>query len=150
MTTDVALKRRARAALWLALGVAALALIAGGWIVWRFTAPVRVNLEGTAPGLPLEIEIVPASVVARPGEVLSVTYRIRNTAILPVSAFGRLEFDPPAGEAQVQVFLTQCGGLNTYQNSLTTNLAVVFRVQAAGFGGARVVTLRHRFDPASP
>jgi hypothetical protein len=137
---------------WL-IGLAAGLLVvlgAGAWLAWRFAAPVTVTLAGEAPGLPLAIEIVPSTVSARAGEVISVTYRIHNTGLLPVAAFGRLRFDPPQAEDQVQVFLTECGGLNTYQNGQATELAVVFRVAPAGLRGASALTLRHTFDAASP
>jgi hypothetical protein len=133
----------------LAVGLIVL-LAAGGWLAWRYTMPVTVTLEGEAPGLPLEIEIVPSEVRAGAGEVISVTYRIENTGLLPVAAFGRLQFDPPQAEDQVQVFLTECGGLNTYQNGQAIELAVVFRVAPAGLTGTSALTLRHTFDAASP
>jgi cytochrome c oxidase assembly protein Cox11 len=143
-------KQRARGLVVVGAVVALAGVVAGAWLLWRFTAPVRVTLAGSAPDLPLQIEIIPPEITARPGEVISVTYRIRNTELLPVSAFGRLEFDPPQAEDQVQIFLTQCGGLNTFQNGQAIDLAVVFRVQPAGLTGARALTLRHAFDRASP
>jgi cytochrome c oxidase assembly protein Cox11 len=136
---------------WLVVLALLLAVAAGGaWLLWRQVAPVRVTLAAAAPGLPLEFEITPAVVSARPGEVISVTYRVRNAELLPVAAFGRLEFDPPQAEEQVQVFLTQCGGLNTFQHGQVTDLGVVFRVQPAGLTGASALTLRHAFERASP
>jgi cytochrome c oxidase assembly protein subunit 11 len=136
--------------LWVAGLLVVATLAVGAWLFWRFTAPVRVTLAGTAPSLPFEIEITPADVLVRPGEVVSVTYRIHNNNLTPIAAFGRLEFDPPQAEDQVQVFLTQCGGLNTYQNGQSVDLAVVFRVEPAGLFGSSTVTLRHAFDPAAP
>jgi cytochrome c oxidase assembly protein Cox11 len=137
---------------WLIALAAGLIVVAGAvaWLAWRYTAPVTVRLTGEAPGLPLDIEIIPSEVSALAGEVISVTYRIHNTGLLPVAAFGRLAFDPPQAGDQVQIFLTECGGLNTYQNGQATELAVVFRVAPAGLSGASAVTLRHTFDPASP
>ncbi len=135
--------------LWLAVPVL-LVLAAGAWLAWRFVAPVTVNLTTEAAGLPLDIEIIPPQVVARPGEVISVTYRIRNSAITPYSAFGRLEVVPAEAADQVQIFFTQCGGLNTYQASQAIDLFAVFRVEAAGLTGLPAVTLRHTFEAASP
>jgi cytochrome c oxidase assembly protein Cox11 len=148
MTPDTRARRRAWP--WLLAAVLLAAALIGGWLAWRFLAPVTVTLTAEAKGLPLEIDILPPQVTVRPGEVISVTYRIRNTQILPYSAFGRVELDPPSAADQVQIFLTQCGGLNTYQASQAIDLAVVFRVQAAGLSGARFVTLRHTFEAASP
>jgi cytochrome c oxidase assembly protein Cox11 len=138
---------------WLAafvLLLAAAAMAAGAWLLWRRVAPVWVTLAAAAPGLPLEFEIIPSVVIARPGELISVTYRVRNLEQLPVAAFGRLEFDPPQAAAQVQVFLTQCGGLNTFQHGQVTDLDVFFRVQPAGLAGDSALTLRHTFERATP
>lgn len=140
---------RRRVSPWLAAALL-LVLVAGAWLAWRYVAPVTVTLTADAAGLPLEIDIFPAEVVARPGDVISVTYRIRNTAITPYSAFGRLDVVPVSASDQVQVFFTQCGGLNTYQASQAIDLAVVFRVQPAGLTGQRTVILRHTFEAASP
>jgi cytochrome c oxidase assembly protein Cox11 len=145
----LALAPRRRTLPWLG-GVLFIALAAGAWLAWRYLAPVRVLLTSEAAGLPLDIEILPAEVVVRPGDVISVTYRIRNTAITPYSAFGRLEVLPARAADQVQVFFTQCGGLNTYQASQAIDLAVVFRVQPAGPTGQLNITLRHTFEAASP
>jgi hypothetical protein len=137
---------------WLAAFVLLLAaaMAAGAWLLWRRVAPVRVTLAAAAPGLPLEFEIIPSVVIARPGELISVTYRVRNLEQLPVAAFGRLEFDPPQAAAQVQVYLTQCGGLNTFQHGQVTDLDVFFRVQPAGLAGDSTLTLRHAFERATP
>jgi len=127
-----------------------LIVAASAWLAWRFVAPVTVTLTAASAGLPLEIEILPPVVVARPGDVISVTYRIRNSAITPYAAFGRLEVVPAQAADQVQIFFTQCGGLNTYQASQAIDLAAVFRVEAAGLTGRPAVTLRHTFEAASP
>jgi hypothetical protein len=44
--------------------------------------------------------------------------------------------------------MTQCGGVNTFQNEQPRDYYVTFRVQAAGLTGASQITLRHRFMPA--
>jgi cytochrome c oxidase assembly protein Cox11 len=125
-------------------------LLAAAWLGWRFWGPVEVRLEASAPDLPFTIEMLPPVVLARPGEVVSVTYRIRNNAVTPVAAYGTLAVLPAEATGQVQLFLTECGGLNTYQNSLAQDYAVVFRVRPAGLAGTQQVVIRHEFIPASP
>ena len=136
--------------LWaLAAVLAVLLVLAGNWLVYRFTAPVEVRLASAAPGLPFDIEIIPPIVHVRPGELVSVTYRIRNNHLTPVAAWGTLLIEPPAASDQLEIFLTQCGGLNTFQNSIPEDYAVVFRVRAAGLRGQTRLTLRHEFEPAT-
>jgi hypothetical protein len=130
--------------------LAALALAAGGWLAYRYTAPVEVRLASAAPGLPFEIEMLPPVVRVRPGEMVSVTYRIRNTNIMPIAAWGSVRIEPAEAVEQVDVFLTQCGGLNTFQNSVAEDYAVIFRVRPAGLSGATQLTLRHDFEPVTP
>jgi cytochrome c oxidase assembly protein Cox11 len=123
---------------------------AGGWLVWRYTAPVRVSFAAEIGDLPFTVETLPPVVVARPGEVVSMTYRIRNNNVTPVSAFGRLEFVPATAEQQMVIYITQCGGLNTYQNNYADDYDVVFRVAPAGLWGTSRIEVRHTFTRASP
>jgi cytochrome c oxidase assembly protein Cox11 len=137
--------------LWLGLAMLAAALAAGGWLAWRYAAPVEVRLAATVDeALPFEVEMLPPVVRARPGEMVSVVYRIRNTEILPLEAYGAITIEPAGAAEQIEVFLSQCGGLNTFESSRAENYQVLFRVQPAGLSGARVITLRHTFDKASP
>jgi cytochrome c oxidase assembly protein Cox11 len=133
---------------WMLLVVGLVALVAGGWALWRYTAPVEVHLASTVNGLPFEIETIPPVVSARPGEVVKVIYRIRNNDLMPIPAYGQVVIEPTGAESQVQVFLTQCGGMNIYQNGYAEDYEVVFRVQAAGLTGASQITLQHIFTPA--
>ena len=50
----------------------------------------------------------------------------------------------------MQVFLSQCGGINTYQNSAADDYGVMFRVQPAGLSGSARLVLKHTFTPATP
>jgi cytochrome c oxidase assembly protein Cox11 len=130
------------------VGVAAAAL--GAFLFWRYTAPVEVRLYYSVNDLPFDVQTIPPVVYARPGEMVSVVYRIRNNDIEPLEAFGRIEVEPHSAAGQIQVFLTQCGGLNTYQHSYPQDYLVFFRVQPAGVTGARQITLQHTFTRAAP
>ena len=132
------------------IGLAALMLIAAGWIVWRYAAPIEVRLAADVNDLPFEVELIPAVVTARPGEVISVVYRIRNADILPLAAFGEVLIEPRRSTDQIEIFLTQCGGLNTFQNGFAEDYEVLFRVQPAGLFGSQQLTLWHVFSRATP
>ena len=142
MTTRVmgrALWQRPRA---LVLIAAAVFIIAAAWLGWRFYGPVQVRIVGTATNVPFTIETIPSVVWARPGEVVSVIYRIRNTQMMPVT---------PAGSAdQMQIFLTQCAGINDFQAAYAQDYQVLFRVAPAGLTGASQITLYHVFSRATP
>lgn len=127
-----------------------LCLAAVSVIVWRFTAPVKVNIVAEMNAVPLAVETIPPVIRARPGAMVRVVYRIRNTDASPVVGHGKLEIEPVADSGQMQVFRTACAGLITYQPNQTEDYEVLFRVQAAGFGGTRQMTLRHVFVQASP
>jgi cytochrome c oxidase assembly protein Cox11 len=129
--------------------LAAVTLIAAAlvvWMVWRYNAPVEVRLLAEAPGLPLAIEAVPPVVYARPGEMVRVVYRITNTDLLPVSAYGTISISPDAAARQLQLFEAQCSGLNTFQNSYPQDYDVVFRVEPAGLFNASSITIIHKFE----
>lgn len=130
---------------WAALLVLLLALI-GAWRMW---GPVYVSLAYTVTDLPFEVQTFPAGLWVRPGEVLNVTYRIRNTDILPLEALGRVDVEPGWANDQVQIFLTQCSGLNAFQASYPMDYQVVFRVEPAGWFGSSWVTIRHSFTRAN-
>lgn len=124
-------------------------VLAGGLIYWRLAGPVLVILQvDLDPTLPFEVQIMPNIIWARPGEVVSAVYRIRNNDIIPLEAFGRLKLEPPNAKDQVQVFLTQCSGLNAFQNSYPQDYNVVFRVQAAGLTGNSIIFVQHEFKRA--
>ena len=136
---------------WGLLLVAAIAAAGcAAWIVWLYNAPVEVDLTSSIKDLPFEIQAIPPMVEASPGEMVSVVYRIRNDDPEPLEAFGSIEIDPPSASRQIQIFLTQCGGLNTYEHSYAQDYKVFFRVQAAGLNGATRITLRHLFTRAAP
>jgi cytochrome c oxidase assembly protein Cox11 len=142
---------RSRADWWKwVLLVGAMAAVCGAWVFWRYTSPVQVRLASSIEDLPFDVEAIPQLVEARPGEMVTVVYRIRNNDIEPLEAFGSLEIDPPSASQQIHVFLTQCGGLNTYEHSYTQDYQVFFRVQPAGLTGAQQITLRHKFTRAAP
>lgn len=129
------------------LGVTAVTL----WLIYRFTAPVTVEIvSDIASDLPFTATVYPSVVQAQPGQLISVTYRIQNTYVQPIEAFGQIEIEPARALDQIQVFLTQCGGLNTFENSYPQDYQVVFRVQAAGLFGNQHLILRHVFTRAAP
>lgn len=121
-----------------------------GWLVWRFTAPVQVQLTANIEDLPFTVEIFPSVIEVRPGQVVSATYRIQNLAIRPLEAFGQIEVTPARSVNQVTVYLTQCGGLNTFQNNAPEDYEVVFVVEPAGLFGAQSIILSHHFTQAAP
>ncbi len=120
-------------------------LLNAAWFGWRFFGPVTVYLTYSLYDLPFTVETVPSVISARPGETVSVIYRIKNNSMTPVDATGTLEIEPSSATNQVKVFLTQCSGLNAYQANLPQEYQVVFRVQPAGLSGEQLVTIRHTF-----
>ncbi|MBI3243121.1 MAG: hypothetical protein HYZ49_12580 [Chloroflexi bacterium] len=133
---------------WIAV-LAAIAVMALGLIVWRFTAPVEVRIEADVTNLPFEVEIIPPVVYAKPGEMVRVVYRIRNTNLSPLDALGRVEVDPNSATDQIQIFITQCIGLNAFQSNYPQDFEVLFRVQPAGLTGQGTIILRHVFESAT-
>lgn len=126
-------------------------VLIGAFLIWRYTAPVEVRIEAIIhDDLPFEAETIPAVVLARPGEMVKVIYRIRNLAQSPVEALGQVEIAPASATDQLQVFLSQCGGQNTFQANVPNDYEVVFRVQPAGLLGSASIALRHVFDKAPP
>lgn len=120
-------------------------VLLSGALYWRFNGPVLVNVASTVTDLPFEVEVTPAWVWARPGEMIEVIYRVRNNALLPTEVFGRVDIEPGGAAEQVQVFLTQCSGLNTIENKAPQDYQVLFRVQPAGWMGHQFLTVRHTF-----
>ena len=125
--------------------ISVLALSVAGLAAWRWAGPVRLQFTASLADLPFEAEVLPPVVWAQPGEVVSVTYRIRNTDLTPLEAYGKLILEPSGAKEQVEIFLTQCSGLNTFQNSVTSDYLVMVRVAPAGWLGASMITLRHEF-----
>jgi len=121
-----------------------------GFIAYRYLAPVQVDIVGVADGVPFTIETIPHTVLARPGEMVQVVYRIQNNDLMPVSAYGAITIGPAKAQDQIEVFLSQCGGINTYQNSAADDYNVMFRVQPAGLGGSSHLVLKHTFTPSTP
>ena len=130
------------------VAVAVIAVI--GFVAYRYLAPVQVEIVGVADGVPFTIETIPHTVMARPGEMVKVTYRIRNNEISPISAYGAITIGPAAAKDQMEVFLSQCGGINTYQNNRADDYDVMFRVQPAGLSGSSQLVLKHTFTPSTP
>ena len=121
-----------------------------GFIAYRYLAPVQVDIVGEADGVPFTIATIPRTVLARPGEMVQVVYRIQNNDLMPVSAYGAITIGPAKAQDQIGVFLSQCGGINTYQNSAADDYNVMFRVQPAGLGGSSHLVLKHTFTPSTP
>ncbi len=139
-----------RKRLWIGLASALVAMAVTGFVAYRYLAPVRVDILGEADGVPFTIETIPHTVLARPGEMVKVVYRIQNNDLLPISAYGAITIGPAAAQKQMEVFLSQCGGINTYQNSVADDYNVMFRVQPAGLGGSSHLVLKHTFTPSTP
>ena len=139
-----------RTGLWIGLTIAVSAIVVIGFLVYRFTAPVRVEIVGVADGVPFTIETIPPVVLARPGEMVQVAYRIQNNNLTPVSAYGAITIGPARDQDQMEVFLSQCGGINTYQNTGPEDYNVMFRVQPAGLSGSSHLVLKHTFTPSTP
>lgn len=133
---------------WLVSGLVAVGL--GLWLAWRFWGPVEVDVASAIEGdLPFVVETFPAVVWAQPGQTISVTYRIYNQNPIPLEAYGTVSIGPSYAKDQIQIFLTQCSGLNTFQNSVAENYEVWFRVEPAGLFGASRIVLLHTFTRAS-
>ena len=139
-----------RIGLWIGLAVAIVVIAGIGFVAYRFLAPVRVEIVGVAEGVPFTIQTIPSSVMARPGEMVKVVYRIQNNDLTPVSAYGAISGEPGSATDQMQVFLSQCGGINTYQNTGPDDYNVMFRVQPAGLTGSSRLVLKHTFTPSTP
>jgi len=132
------------------LMAAALILAIGGFVVWRYTAPIEIRVEAEIRGnLPFEAETIPPVVQARPGEMVKVIYRIHNRDVRPLEAFGRYEITPASATDQIKIFLTQCSGLNTFQSQYPSDYEVLFRVEPAGLTGTTQLALRHVFEQAT-
>ena len=119
------------------------------WGVWRYQAPVEVTLASTVINLPFEVEVFPAVVSARPGEMVSVTYRVYNNSNTPLEAFGTIKVEPGTAVDQIEVFISQCSGMNTFQSNYPEEYVVMFRVAPAGLQGGSQLTLRHVFEPVN-
>ncbi len=132
------------------LAVAVMLIAIVGFVAYLYLAPVRVDIVGEADGVPFTIETIPHTVMARPGEMVKVVYRIQNNDLMPVSAYGAITIGPAKAQDQIQVFLSQCGGINTYQNNSADDYNVMFRVQPAGLGGFSHLVLKHTFTPSTP
>jgi cytochrome c oxidase assembly protein Cox11 len=138
-----------RKGLWIGVTIAVIAVAVIGFVIYRYTAPVRVDIVGVADGVPFKIETIPASVLARPGEMVKVTYRITSEALSPLEAYGTITIEPQRATDQMQIFLSQCGGINTYQSTGPEDYGVMFRVRPAGLTGSARLVLKHTFTPAT-
>ena len=139
-----------RKGLWIGAAIAIVLIGAIGLVAYRYLAPVQVDIVGEADGVPFTIETIPHTVMAQPGEMVQVVYRIQNNELTPVSAYGAITVGPAKAQNQMEVFLSQCGGINTYQNSVADDYNVMFRVQPAGLTGSSHLILKHTFTPSTP
>lgn len=120
-----------------------------GWLLWRFTSPVTVEVTSTVIGLPFDVEVIPPVVEAKPGEMVRVIYRIKNNDLVGLEAYATITVEPARSYEQIEVFLSQCTGLNTFQNSYAEEYEVLFRVAPAGLTGRPHLVLRHTFEAAT-
>lgn len=131
--------------------LAAVGIVLSVWvglgIYRRYTGPVTVRLETQVdPLLPFQIEMIPPTLDVQPGEVVNVIYRVRNTGVAPEQAVGRIEIAPGSAFEQIKVYLTECGGLNTYEPDVANDYYVTFKVDPAGLFGSETLTIRHVFE----
>ena len=91
-----------RKGVWIGLTIAVIAIAVIGFVVYRFTAPVRVDIVGEADGVPFTIETIPSTVMARPGEMVKSIYRIQNNEFSPVSAYGAITIGPAEAQDQIR------------------------------------------------
>ncbi len=131
--------------------LAAVGIVLSVWLGYgvyrRYTGPVTVRLETKLdPLLPLQIEMIPPTLDVQPGEVVNVIYRVRNTGAMPERAIGRIEIAPGSAFEQIKVYLTECGGLNTYEPDVANDYYVTFKVDPAGLFGSETLTIRHVFE----
>jgi hypothetical protein len=134
---------------WLLTATLVVCVTLGGWVWWRFTGPVQVSLAADYGDLPFTVEMRPPQLTVQPGQIVSATFRIRNNDLSPLEAFGAVEVKPWYAKDQVQIFVTQCGGLNAFQHSAADDYLVLFRVAPAGFFGSQNITLQHNFVRAN-
>lgn len=119
------------------------------WLIWRFTSPVTVEITSTVLNLPFTVETYPSVVEAKPGEMIRVIYRIKNESLTGLEAYATITVEPDRNTDQLEVFLSQCTGLNTFQNSYPEEYEVLFRVEPAGLLGSQHLVLRHTFESAT-
>lgn len=119
------------------------------WLIWRFTGPVTVEITSTVLNLPFTVETYPSVVEAKPGEMIRVIYRIKNESLTGLEAYATITVEPDRNTDQLEVFLSQCTGLNTFQNSYPEEYEVLFRVEPAGLLGSQHLVLRHTFESAT-
>lgn len=119
------------------------------WLIWRFTSPVTVEITSTVLNLPFTVETYPSVVEAKPGEMIRVIYRIKNESLTGLEAYATITVEPGRNTEQLEVFLSQCTGLNTFQNSYPEEYEVLFRVEPAGLLGSQHLVLRHTFESAT-
>jgi cytochrome c oxidase assembly protein Cox11 len=120
-----------------------------GWLGWRYTSPVTVEISSTVLNLPFEVETIPAVVEAKPGEMVRVIYRVTNNSLTGLEAYATITIEPGQASEQLEVFLSQCTGLNTFQNNRPEEYEVLFRVEPAGLTGSQHLVLRHTFEAAT-
>ncbi|MBK9053375.1 MAG: cytochrome c oxidase assembly protein [Chloroflexi bacterium] len=120
-----------------------------GWLGWRYTSPVTVEISSTVLNLPFEVETIPSVVEAVPGEMVRVIYRVKNNSLTGLEAYATITIEPDQDSKQLEVFLSQCTGLNTFQNNLPEEYEVLFRVEPAGLTGSQHLVLRHTFESAT-
>ena len=127
---------------------ALIAVVALGALIYqRYTGPVTIRLETSLdPLLPFQVEMIPPTMDVQPGEVVNVIYRVRNTGVAAEQAVGRVEIAPGSAVDQIRVYLTECGGLNTYEPNVTADYYVTFKVEPAGLLGSQTLTIRHVFE----
>lgn len=119
------------------------------WLVWRFTSPVTIEIASTVLNVPFTVETIPPVVEAKPGEMVRVIYRIKNESLTGLEAYATITVEPGRNTDQLEVFLSQCTGLNTFQNSYPEEYEVLFRVEPAGLFGSQHLVLRHTFESAT-
>jgi cytochrome c oxidase assembly protein Cox11 len=81
--------------------------------------------------------------------MVSVIYRIRNRAAEPVNAYGVVRLLPGEAGRQVEFFLIECGGEQTFAAGAVRDYQVVFQVRPESAWVTQAFTVQHTFTPAT-
>ena len=139
-----------RKRLWIGAVIAIVLIGAIGLVAYRYLAPVQVEIVGEADGVPFTIETIPHTVMARPGEMVQVTYRIQNNEISPVSAYGAITVGPAEATESDGSLLEPVRRHQYLSKQRADDYNVMFRVQPAGLSGSSHLVLKHTFTPSTP
>jgi cytochrome c oxidase assembly protein Cox11 len=134
----------------LALFVAGIGLGAlAGWRLFFAGAVVEVRFSSQTNNLPLEVEVIPPEIRAGPGEMVRVVYRIRNHGAEPLTVYGTVKLQPGEAGRQVEFYVIECGGLQTFESGTVRDYQVMFQVRPQNTWVTPAFTVQHVFALAS-